>query len=447
MGASRLFAPHFLRTFGLGICCLGGSLACVEPENPCDPQSERSVRQTASLSGIVLDQDERPVAGVTVLVNEASKTTVSAEDGTFSVVDLLPNDGEEGYEVSAVPMPPLLGGVVRTEPVGCREEITDIELRVARPPATPATDWLQATSDERLLVGFPSVIDEDQSEESPSYRYQVELRVPFGNWQKALLTCDSEAAGRPWAAIDPTAAEYGMTVSDACAEHLCLSYADAAPVLDAPSARCAQVVGIEDTSSESGFSPLERNGSYLVRVVSERSSDLDITSQRLPAVLSSPEMNSATDVTLIPTAWNEVPLAPEPAVHNERSAELDVHCIYGFNQGRFAMIDPSGGQGGIRMLSFAETVSNFDGNDEVAEDALVFSEEETRSADAELASESGQALAILSHGSSMRILRHLHDENGESSGIKIEKISLGDASNLASGSLEEFRFHWNFSRL
>jgi hypothetical protein len=238
-----------------------------------------------------------------------------------------------------------------------------------------------------------------------------------------------------------------MTVSDACAEHLCLSYADAAPVLDAPSARCAQVVGIEDTSSESGFSPLERNGSYLVRVVSERSSDLDITSQRLPAVLSSPEMNSATDVTLIPTAWNEVPLAPEPAVHNERSAELDVHCIYGFNQGRFAMIDPSGGQGGIRMLSFAETVSNFDGNDEVAEDALVFSEEETRSADAELASESGQALAILSHGSSMRILRHLHDENGESSGIKIEKISLGDASNLASGSLEEPRFHWNFSRL
>lgn len=444
MGASRLFAPGFFRTFGLGICCIGGSFACVEPENPCDPQSERTVRQTASLSGIVLDQDEHPVAGVTVLVNEASKTTVSAEDGTFTIVDLLPNAGEEGYEVSAVPMPPLLGGVVRVDPVGCREELTDIQLRVARPPASPATDWVQATSDERLLVGFPSVVGNDKNEQANAYRYQVELRVPFGTWSKALITCDSHAAATPWDEIDPEADAYGTRVSDACAQHLCMDYVNGAPILDTATARCAQVVGVADATSPSGFAPLETHGSYLVRVVSERSSDADITSQRLPAILSSADTNSPTDVSLLPTSWSEVPLAPDLDAHNERSAELDVECIFGFEQGRFAMLDPGGAQGGVRMLSFAESVADYEGNDAVPEDALVYAEADTQSTGEELASEPGQPLAILAHGNTMRILKRMH---GENAGVKIEKVSLGAGSTPVDGSRFEPRFHWDFSHL
>ena len=443
MSASRGFAPPVLGGYVLGIFCLGGSLACVAPENPCDSQAEPTLRQTASLSGIVLDQDERPVAGVTVLVNEASKTTVSAEDGTFTIVDLLPNDGDEGYEVSAVPMPPLLGGVVRAEPVGCRAEVTDIELRVARPPAAPATDWVQATSDERLLVGFPSVVDSEGGAQADAYRYQVELRVPFGTWKKALLTCDSEAAQRPWAEIEADVTAYEHTITDSCAQHLCLAYVDAAPILDAGSARCAQVVGIEDADSASGYSRLHRNGSYLVRVVSERSSNMNITDQRLPAVLSSAEINSITDVTLIPTSWAEVPLAADPDTHNERSAELAVECIFGFSEGRFAMLDPSSGQGGVRMLSSAASATAFAQHEEVAGDVLVHSEEDTLSVDDELGGDSGTPLAILSHGTTMRVLKRLHDGGG----LKIEKIPLGDASALTEASLSPASFHWDFSRV
>lgn len=441
----------FARPSGVLTLCAGlvASLAaCVAPENPCDSAAERAVRQTASLSGIVLDQDDNPVAGVTVLLSEQSRTTVSAEDGTFVLLDLLPNEGELGYELSAVPMPPVLGGVVRVAPLGCRAQIEDIVLRVARPPAAPATDLVKATAEDRLLVGFPTVVSPTREQDEATFRYRIELRVPFGNWESAWLTCDAAAAARPWEEIHAADPAYQTSIADACAREHCAAFEGAAPGLQAPSARCAHVVGLVDESAPGGYAPLAPHGSYFVRVVSERSSDKGVTDQQLPAILYSPETSSFSEVSLVPTSWAEVPLAAAPEEHANRVGQLDVECIFGFGEGRFAMLDPRHA-GGVRVLSFAELTSGFGQGAGVDSGTLVYDENQTLMMADELARTSATPISMLTHGNWLRVLSRVQTTEGGASSVRVAKVFLGSESESdpALPRRPEPTFEWDLSRV
>lgn len=403
--------------------CMAGSLctlvACVEPEHPCDPQSDPNVQRTAALSGRVLDQGDNPVPGVTVSVSGRAETTLSQEDGSFVIDSLPPNEGEAGYELVAVPPAPLVGGTLTATPLRCYGEVTDLVLRVARPPPTPEVEIVQAVEGERLLVAFSPGAMPLASDEAT--RYRVELRTPFGEWRTARIAC-GDGALAPDPATD-VLADTERSVDDACAQHLCSAYAYALPALAEPAARCVHVVGWEGMSPSEAPESLDPDAEFQVRVQSEVALPEALVAQRIPAALASPLTPTPGRGRLLPLGQMPVALAPTADEHSHAMGELELECILPTGPGRFAMVE----NGALRVVGLADRVAadRYAGATLIGESSMALDEATNLAANARLAEDEGETLAVLPAGRWLRVLRRVRLPGGAGYATRFKKVFIG----------------------
>ncbi len=409
-----LSRPGLRRLFGLlGLVsplALGG---CLEPTNPCDPDTAADERGTSSLSGVVKDQGGAPLAGVSVVIPGHATPAITAEDGSFGFDELLPSESDDGgYEVIALADEPAIGGRTTTRPLGCQDELSGIELVVALPPASPEVEIVQATSPERLFVAFAAA--------SGSTRYTVELRAPFETWQPAAIVTDSERL------MDESAALSGQaTVSDEDARAFCAAFRYAHPDLANDNARCAGVLGIlagEDVL------PLAPYGSYEVRVRAEALLATPLAkSQRLPEVVRSAPTGVPGELSLVPLSFMPVMLDPDPALHAEKLSALDIGAVVPVSAGRFAMLGSGTDASGMMIVGDAQVTAPdlYDGSADAPEGAMAFDSSSPEAA-AEVSENSGSGLAILPAGKWVRVWKRYLDPATGAAHSEVEKIFIGE---------------------
>jgi hypothetical protein len=405
---------RLLLTLPVFSAILAGCL--VQPANPCDPAADESIRETGTLSGVVVDQDEEPVSGVTVVIVGRGDTTTSQPDGTFEFTGLPPNDGPLGYELATFPQAPAVGGRLFAPPVACRAEVADVTLHVALAPDVPEVEIVQATADDRLFVGFSAV--------DPDARYVVELRSPFGSWRRALMADDpwtseiaAEALASPTAAVEGTMEE----ISDTHAQALCDDFRYVHPSLSADNARCAEVIGVADDIGE--LWPLQTHGSYHVRVRAQQELPVELLAEQLPEIVRSEATGAPAQTSLVPTAILPVMMGSTVEESDEMMSGMEVHAIVPTGDGRFAMIDGDSmaviGQGDVLDSSYAAA-------DGAAMDAMVYDDGASTAAMSDVAEDSGRALAVLPAGRWVRVWKERDDGAGGTSS-EVEKVFVGAA--------------------
>jgi hypothetical protein len=386
----------------------------VQPDNPCDPAADPSVRDTASLSGVVLDQDDEPVSGVTIVIAGRGDTTTSQSDGAFELVGLPPNDGILGYELITFPDEPALGGRLHAPLLSCRSHVDGVELHIASPPDVPEVEIVQATAADRLFVAFGGV--------APDADYVVEVRAPFEPWRAAVLAADPWASEATVAAIaTPDAAIEGALyeITDEESAAQCEAFLYVHPSLTADTARCAEVVGvmIDDDNS----APLQTHGSYQVRVRALKLLPEALLREQLPEMVRSEATGVPARTSLVPTAVLPVMMTTDVAMSEEMVSTMEVHAIVPTGDGRFAMIDGSSmavfGQSDVIDEAYADAAGS-------AQDAMVYDTTASSEAIGDVAEDSGRALAVLPAGRWVRVWKERDGSNGGTSS-EVEKVFVG----------------------
>jgi len=478
--ARRSLTSTLLAAIALAPIAIAPS-GCLPATNPCDPSADPSIRRTASIEGVVVDQSGAPVPGVPVFISGAGDSKVSGDDGTFVFDGLLPNDDGSNYEIIAVPQAPIAGGRAVASPLGCEETLTDVQVPVVVPPPSPEVEISQATAPDRLFVAFASAGENDVSlddddvlaavdgcglEES-GLTYRIEVRAPFGAWHEAVLAKSPVMSGEAGALRDPdapalvapdeevepaVAVHTAKLVDDVCARATCAYYSYAYPSLaENENARCVEVVGLKDTGGvERPLSAYER---YEVRVRADVHVE-GFEQKALPRTVSSAASASPGELSLTPTAVLPVPMHDDPLVDEDLRAELDIQGAAPINKNRFALISGDGLMvvGGGTLDE--EDVRDVMGTDPVTDDGMVVDDMTTAAASDEVANDNGKAVALLPAGKWVRVWkRRLNDS-------MIDKVFVGafpgdvpagaegqqpifDVNMLLPEVAESFRgFHW-----
>jgi hypothetical protein len=457
-------------------CCLlavASFTACLPATNPCDPASDPSIRRTASISGMVVDQAGAPVAGVPVFISGAGDSKVSGDDGTFTFPALLPNDDGRGYEIIAVPQAPIAGGRAVADSLGCNEAQVDVLVPVVVPPASPEVEITQATAPDRLFVAFAAASDKvvDVTDvnlhatinacDAPSsdITYRVEVRAPFGTWLEAVLAHAPVPMGEAGVIHDDAEGTRVVSVStlgtvdDACARATCGYYSYAyASLAENTNARCAEVVGYRTASGEPA--PLTAYERYEVRVRADVHV-ADSEARALPKIVSSSATAAPGELSLTPTAVLPVPMAGDDETDATLRADIDIRGAAPINKNRFALIDREGmvvvGGG---TLSDGE-IRGVMGMDPAISEGMVVDNGTTADAMDEIMTDSGDAaISLLPAGKWVRVWKRRAQDS------MIDKVFVGafpgdapqnanppqpvfDVDMLFPGAADAFRgFHW-----
>lgn len=399
-------------------CLVGG---CLEPSNPCDPESDDALRGTSTLSGVVKDQAGAPLAGVTVTLPGHPSPAISGEDGAFRFEGLLPNAGPQGYEVIALVDEPRVGGRALAPPLGCEDDVGGVELLVAVPPPSPEVEIVQATAPDRLFVAFAAA--------EGSTRYTVEVRAPFETWQPAALSRAPvpEPAGDALARAQLYDAVRAPTLDDDEARAFCDAFAYVLTPLAHENARCTEVVG---TRVGNTLLPLREHGSYEVRVRAELVLDAGmVTEQRLPEVVRSAPTSVPGELSLVPTAVLPVMLDPDEETHREKLRALDIDAMVPVSHRRFAMLGEGTSAEGLLIVGHAAVASPgvYDGSAAAPDDALAF-DDDSPGAAAEVTADEGTGLAILPAGRWVRVWKRAMDPDTATMRSEVEKVFIGTES-------------------
>ncbi len=405
--------------------------ACVPAINPCDPNAPESVQQRARIAGVVHDQADRPVPGVQLFLTQTGQSTESGPDGTFAFVDVLPQDA--GYDVASVVNAPLQGGQVHLPPLACGEDVEDLVVRVAVPPPAPEVEIVRATSKDRLFVAFGATKSQavpaestdsnttpqefvDACQGGDTVQYHVELREPFGTWQRALVRT------RP--VFDEDEAEIvdsaDLAFGDACGRVGCGFFAYAfEDLVRKDNARCAEVVGWLDENGER--SGLEAYGQYEVRVRADLVVENKLRAQTIPGLVVSDASAQPEELTLTPTTVMPVTMSEDPDTNAGLLDDVEIQALVPVSADRFAAIN---GQG-LAVIGAGE------GDVGVAADifgGVAFDAQSSEAGDAEVTSGglggAAQALAILPAGRWVRVWKRLPDVDGTSTSM-IDKVFVG----------------------
>ncbi len=460
---------HACRWISLSVAAALVATGCFEPTNPCDPGAPPEVRsQGTRITGTVVDQHRRPLAGVPVTISGTSDTQVSALNGTFAFDNLLPG---AAYELVALPSAPMVGGRARTSELACLSAVNDVDVVVVVPPQSPELELTRATSERRLFVAFgrvlPDPADDDEGEaldvsafydgadgprdawsvnaecveraDQAPLRYRVEVRAPFDEWREARLSAF------PW--IDPmqvsasgerSAGDYMLVgVDDVCGAALCARYAYLEESLADPRARCAEVIGMVTGADELGdiVEPLTPFGSYQVRVRTElRTDDTQRAAATLPERILAAASTSPAQMSLVPGAV--LPVVDSTGAPREVG---DVHAIQPTAGGRFALVDGDwialiGDGADVLDAAAASAVGEGAasqgalGSDDSCEQAMA------GDMTADVAPTTTiEPMAVLPSGSWLRVMRRA-DDGVATPGTAIKKVYVGvDAGTARSG--------------
>jgi hypothetical protein len=467
----------------MGACCLAAFTACLPATNPCDPAADPNIRRTASISGVVVDQNDNPVPGVPVFISGAGDSKVSGDDGTFTFDALLPNDDGRGYEIIAVPQAPTAGGRTVAPTLSCQEDVSDVKVPVVVPPPSPEVEISQATAPDRLLVAFAAATDEETGVDetniaetlsacgtsASSISYRIEVRAPFGTWSEAVLAKSPVATGEAGALAvvgdDPTAmppedAPANVTdlvtkpsTDDRCARATCGFYSYAYPALaDNANARCVEVVGLRAADgSETSLEAYER---YEVRVRADiHVADAELNA--LPKTVSSAATAAPGELSLTPTAVLPVPLSPDLETDKVLRAAIDIKSAAPINKNRFALISGDGmvvvGAGTLEVGEVRAVM----GMDPVTSEGLMLDNTTTAAAENEVMANDGDAaISLLPAGKWVRVWKRRANDS------MIDKVFIGaypgetaanpnpeqptfDVDMMFPGAADAFRgFHW-----
>lgn len=459
---SLLLTAALASTVGVG---------CVQPTNPCDPESDREVQGRTTLHGQVVDEFGAPAAGVTVLVSGQSETTVSGDDGRFVFEGLVAT--EEGVEVVALPAAPALGGRAQTPALLCREEVGSVEeaaitLRIISPPPPPEVEITNATDRNRLFAAFGSVGRSDEAEHvgraraaekcqgdargeplavKGKHTYRIQVRAPFRAWQDALLSTD------PRDALDDASLEELLAdgriargIDETCGLAFCEHFSFVHETLSTePTARCAEIVGV--VSSDGGAETFERLssfGSYEVRVRASLAPEEELVAQQVPTSIVSAEVPTDVSLTLVPTSILPVVLDDAVSDSVQEEEKVDITGIVPTGDGRFAIID----KGGMKVVSSGNAAATFvDGDDHQHSEAMGIDHTTTDRAEDEVeGDEGGHALAVLPAGKWVRVWKRLEDgADGDRSMIDKVFIGASDGEEQGSDAGAEPRFAFDVS--
>lgn len=438
--------PQVAAALFSGLLLPGLFTGCVKAEHPCDPGATEDVQRSSSLTGRVVDPAGNGMVGIPVLLVERNETTLSGENGEYTFRDLIPT--EAGYTVVALPQTPAMGGRVTTESLGCQSELAEIELVVVTPPNSPEVEITAATSPERMLVAFAAVeeikkIPDGNSMGAPTnadseriefsrdcsnpdevmagdIAYRAEIREPFGQWEKALLTIDPRLEFDDDAAL-AHAVNKGWVVSklnDRCTETLCGHFSYAFPDLQDPdnAPRCVEVVGIQDANGQ--VRRLSHFGQMQVRIRADLRTQTQALGQQVPPMVPSAATANSAVLSLVPTSVMPVSMASSLASSVETEKTMDVTAIVPVGgEGRFALIT------GTDMMIIDGLGAKEEAYDQAPDAAMALDTVATEDASGAVTETSGEALAVLPAGKWIRVWKRITDENGVRSMVR--KIFVG----------------------
>ncbi|MFZ9885900.1 MAG: carboxypeptidase-like regulatory domain-containing protein [Myxococcota bacterium] len=377
----------------LGLCMATG---CVEPTNPCDPGAATAVRATAALAGVVRDQDGTPKAGVTVVLSGHPVPAISDDDGRFSFRELLP---QTPFELLALPEAPAIGGSLSVAPLGCQEEVKDLELIVAVPPPSPEVELVEATAPNRALVAFAAV---------DGARYRVEIRSPFGTWRDATLSSTED--------------ENAPVITDDEAASLCQGFAYVHPTLSDERARCAEVTGTIDDETAM---LLEDLGSYEVRVRAEVSLDDVMTrTQRLPPRVLSVASGVPGELSLLPVTLLPVPMDTDVEASAAAIRGVVVNSITTVAEERFVLLNTGNSSPCLMLLGGDDAAAAYTDATHAPTETLAY-DHGSASANDELMDDEGVGLAILPTRRWVRVWKEYQDPASGERKSQVEKIFVG----------------------
>jgi|GEM_PF-1300424 len=436
---TRMWAGHIKTTQTLvagALTVLLAATGCVEPQNPCDPDADESIRRTATLSGKVVDEDGAPVVNVGVLLVEQNQTVFTGEDGAFKFIEVLPSG--TGYTLAALPASPAVGGRLHTGPLGCASELdVDDPLVVVNPPPPPEVEITAATSPERMFVAFASTLAEDEAAghadcadpkavAAGEHSYRPEVRETFGQWEPALV---SLYPSLPLESDDDLARAIGdglvvEAMNDGCAQQQCADFAYAFRELEteADVARCLEIVG----SIKADGSPrrLEHYGQLQVRVRSDLKATANAERQQVPQLVPSVASALPKTLSLVPQTIMPVSLANDLDVADQLEAGMNVGAIVPVGaDGRFALINHDGIMVVNNSRATAEMAAEA-GMADAPEGAMGVEDDVTDTMAEEVGQGQGQALAILPAGNWVRVWKRVHDAGGASSSM-VDNVFVG----------------------
>jgi hypothetical protein len=457
--------------FFWGLALAGCSF--IEPTNPCDPQADPDIRAVGAISGQVLDQEGRAISGVTVLIAGRGDATISGADGTFTLENLPPNEGDVGYELLALPPDSMVGGRVSAAPLSCQQKSVSVDLRVLEKPPAPEVEIAQASAPDRLFVAFPAVGEDEGELETmaetlaatcdPTVKgdrpmwYRVQVRAPFGDWHDAALTlapqrrvnvsgnrmadddgvvAEASTVGDTVGTIDGFAPEELMrSVAAECGRALCADFVHAHPALQTSTALCADVVGqfVEDPDGNETLAPLEAYGTYSIRVLTDYVVPRALVDDyKMPAILQSAPTAFSHRTSLVPQVMIPALMADDEASQAQAMDDMKVMAMVAINQNRFALVNDAESL----MVLGTMTESGFSGGDQSAStDDMAMSGATTSEAtgasqaDEYGSSAPGRLLAMLPAGNWVRLWKQTEDQVvGEEAMVRKVWIGPDDAT-------------------
>lgn len=456
----RLLVPFLPLRFLPLLPMLAG--ACIPATNPCDPAADPALQSEGTrIGGVVVDQNGVGKAGVLISIEGRPETQVSGADGSFEIANLPPSSG---YELSATPAPPLVGGRISTGALACRGAIDDVELAVIEPPTSPEVELARASGEQRLFAAFGAVVPGvdlgiDRAaffDDADSYRssddvvgdcstraslspiaYRVQVRAPFEAWRDAVL------APSPWITPSPgdaTALELDR-IDDVCAAAACAQFSYLEPALANENARCVDVIGVRTGST---FELLESFGSYQVRILAEARTPDDLRQRfALPERVLAAAPTAAAQMTLLPTAFL-------PVVGGDGAAREvgEIGGLVTTAGGRFALVENDElsviGEGRDTLDEAAQTEVGLAGDGAAAAPQGAYGEDASASSLAAADFTSGatatatvRPLGLLPAGDWVRVIRR---EEGDAVEVEatIQKVYIGaDAAAAESGPVSD----------
>jgi hypothetical protein len=442
----RLSGARPLRAlFGSAALASMVSVGCLPPTNPCDPEAPDDVQARVDLAGVVRDQNGLPLGQVTVAVDETGQTATTNEDGQFQLTNLPPSTS---YSLSAYPEGSAVGGTIIVDNLGCNEARGELELPVVVPPDAPEVEITAATAPNRMFVAFPSVLTDPHEVEqtpmsvvttegnnpcqteiddgAPEHRYWLEVRAPFGTWQRALLNPDP-INSKHAQSIDLDGA-YAY-LGEGCLRATCGYFSYAFDVLnDQANARCVEVVGFMDGLNKQ---PLEPFATYQVRVRTDHLVSVETAqSGSLPSAVTSTPSTSPERLSLTPTATLPVPLSVDDDVNADMLADLDIDNIVPVADGRFALVASGGllvvGAGSleaqIRNGVAPGVAAEMSDNAASVEGGMFMDDVTTEATQAEVTANNAHAIDLLPAGKWVRVLKRQNDGS-----TMIDKVWVGDS--------------------
>lgn len=443
----RSTSGQLLRSL-VGAAALAATLlvGCLPSTNPCDPGAPEDLQARVDLAGRVVDQNGDAQPEVTVAVDQTGQTATTNGDGEFQLTDLPPSSS---YSLSAYPESPGVGGSITVDNLGCDETRGELTLPIVVPPDAPEVEITVATAPNRMFVAFPSVLPPDDAAQAPMsvargggfdpcadelnlgdprHRYWLEVRSPFGTWQRALLNPDPLASKHAHGSFDLSTAYESL--GEACLRSTCGYYTyQFSDLADYDNARCTEVVGfVDDNDDKHTLLPF---ATYQVRVrTDELISDDTAQAGSLPSAVTSTPSAAPDRLSLTPTATLPVPLSLNADDDTEQRAALDVSNIVPVADGRFALVESGGlivvGSGSVEAQERngvdADAAASQSSNGAEVEGGMFYDDVTSEDTQAEVSAGNATAIDLLPAGKWVRVLKRQGDGT-----TMIDKVWVGDS--------------------